>query len=60
MKRIITTAIEVHIPSTPNFIMIGDDNTPVSIAKFTDEELAEIGKQWTEKLITRAKQNRKV
>jgi predicted GIY-YIG superfamily endonuclease len=60
MKKIVTTAIEVHVPMVPNFLLTGDDNTPVSIAKFTEKELKEIGKQWTENLIKKAKSKKDV
>ena len=60
MKQTITTTIEVHVPMTPNFLLTGDDNKPVSISNFTEKELREIGRQWTAKLIEKAKSKRKV
>lgn len=51
-------AVEVHIPSVPNFIMVGDDKKAVSTQNFTEDELREIGKEWTEKLVKHAKAKR--
>ncbi len=51
-------AVEVHIPEPPNFIMIGEDRKAMSIAKFTDDELKEIAKEWTDKLLKKAKERR--
>jgi hypothetical protein len=48
--------VAVKIPMVPNFIKVGDK--PTSIEKFTDDELKEIGKEWTIKLIETAKKRR--
>lgn len=55
MKKILEVNIE--IPMTPNFIRYGErKNLP--IADFTEKELREIGKQWTENLVKAAKKKR--
>ena len=46
--------VNIEIPSVPNFISVGSDR--LSITEFSDEELREIGKLWTEKLIERSKE----
>lgn len=48
--------IKVEIPSTPNFIKVGE--VVVSIEDFTDEELKELGKEWTEDLLKKAQKKR--
>lgn len=44
--------IPVEIPETPNFIRVG--NNPYPIKDFTIEELEDIGREWTKKLIEKA------
>lgn len=44
--------LSVEIPRTPNFIRVGSQ--VISIDGFSEEELREIGKEWTEKLILSA------
>lgn len=51
--------LKVRIPDVPNFLLVGDEKTAVSIGKFTDEELKQVGIEWTEKLIDNAKKKRK-
>lgn len=41
---------------TPNFLRYeGFENTAIPISQFTDKELRQIGKEWTEKLIEKAR-----
>lgn len=42
----------VVIPLTPSFLKVGEQY--VSIGEFTEDELREIGKEWTENLIKKA------
>ena len=49
MKKELT----VHLPIVPNFIKVGTEDVPV--ADFTEAELKEIGKEWTVKLLEKAK-----
>lgn len=44
--------IEVVVPSVPNFLKVGTQT--VSVAEFSNNELRQIGREWTEKLIKRA------
>ncbi len=46
-------SLEVKIPLTPNFIRCGNDSIPIE--DFTEEELTELGRRWTENLIEKAK-----
>lgn len=59
MKKIIKK--KINIPLTPNFIKVGNDteNDMLPIADFTDRELAEIGRRWTNELIEKANKRRK-
>lgn len=46
--------VEIEIPVTPNFIRYGQrKNLPIH--EFTEEELREIGAQWTENLVKAAR-----
>ena len=45
--------VKVNIPKVPNFIKVG--NEFISVTEFTEDELNEIGKEWTAKLIARSK-----
>lgn len=49
--------VKVAPPMTPNFIIVG--KTPVAIEDFTNEELREIGQEWVNDLIEKAKSRRK-
>lgn len=49
-------SFKVAIPTVPNFLKV-NTNT-LSIAEFTEKELREIGKEWTEALVTRANEIR--
>lgn len=44
---------EVEIPMTPNFIKVGDTHKPIT--DFTDDQLREIGKEWTEALVKKSR-----
>ncbi len=54
-------AIEFETPSLPNFIRAKatdedvHNRTTIGVGDFTDEELKEIGKEWTEALLAHAK-----
>ena len=55
--------IEMELPSLPNFIraketMKGQERSVIDVADFSDEELREIGKEWTEALIEHARERR--
>lgn len=52
-KTLMEKKVAVVIPMTPSFIKVGNES--ISIKKFTDDELREIGKEWTEKLIMNAR-----
>lgn len=45
--------IPVEIPSVPNFIKVGNSTFPIK--EFTEEELKDIGNEWTKKLIEKSK-----
>lgn len=44
---------EIIIPTVPNFLKveIGGEEVRVSVTKITAEELEEVGRKWTAKLI---------
>lgn len=46
--------IKIQIPDTPNFIRT--DYKILPITDFTVDELKEIGKEWTENLIRKARE----
>lgn len=46
----------ITIPSTPNFIKVGEQN--LSVAEFTEHELRAIGRAWTDELLKSAKKKR--
>ena len=48
---------EVTIPSVPNFIKVGNES--YGIEEFSNVELREIGKEWTQKLVERAEERAK-
>jgi len=44
--------MSVKCPSVPNFLVVGTHS--LSITEFSEEELREVGKEWTERLIEHA------
>lgn len=49
----------IEVPRVPNYFMLGDGDNKIPISAITEEGLREIGKQWTEALILRAKKMHK-
>lgn len=52
---------EIQTPTTPNFIQVRigkDQSTTVPISDFSEEELREIGKKWTEDLVASARKRK--
>jgi hypothetical protein len=50
MKKKLMAMVEIKLPSVPNFILCANgDKLPVT--DFSEEELTEVGKEWTEALI---------
>jgi hypothetical protein len=48
--------IECEVPTVPNFLETVNGQVPISAV--TEEALRELGKQWTEALVMRARQQR--
>lgn len=50
---------EINQPNVPNFfqVRIGDskETVTVSVKSFSEEELREVGRKWTEDLVAKAK-----
>ena len=56
-------ALDLEVPQIPNFIRIklpNGDYTTVSIAELSPEQLHEIGKLWTGKLVEEASRKKKI
>lgn len=49
-------SIQINIPKPPNFI--STDYKTIPIENFTDDELRDIGKEWTENLVKNAQDRR--
>jgi len=56
MKISVTATIE--IPTVPNFLRLASGQT-IPVSAITEEGLREIGKEWIEALIVRAKEQSK-
>jgi hypothetical protein len=50
--------LEIDLPAPPNWLRSAIDDTPFSVAQFSDAQLRKIGKAWTEQLITHARGKR--
>lgn len=50
--------IEIRIPSVPRYILLNgiDADSKLHISRFSEEELLEIGKRWTDELIRQARE----
>ena len=51
---------EIQIPTLPNFLRIGksgieDESVVLPLSDFTEDELQEIGMEWTKQLIAKSK-----
>lgn len=55
MKKILKKEFEVQPIMLPNFILVGEDKSPVYISEFTEEELRELCLEFTENLIKKSK-----
>jgi len=58
-KIMVKTQMEIVLPMRPNFIRTPHKDVSVPVADLTDDQLREIGKEWTEALIQKARQRRK-
>lgn len=54
MKRKITKELEISIPTLPNFLCVGETEC-LSISDFSEKELRQIGKEWTDALVRKSK-----
>ena len=54
MKKTITKEVEVKPIMTPNFILVGKENDPISIADFSDTELRALANQFKDNLLSKA------
>ena len=52
--KTIQVSYQVQVPSTPNFFKLANGSS-VPISAITEEGLKEIGRQWTDELIKKAK-----
>lgn len=55
MKKLREIEIEIVPIMTPNFILTTGDDV-LSISEFTEDELRELGREFTENLIKKSKQ----
>ena len=53
MKSKLFKNLPVIVPSIPNFIRVANQTYPIS--DFTEEELQDIGEEWTRQFIIKAK-----
>lgn len=58
-KMEIKVHFNVNIPRVPNYLLIGNGDEKIPLSAVTEDGLREIGKQWTEDLVARAKQMEK-
>ena len=58
-KIVVQYFTEVEIPSVPNFLRSPDGRAAIAIDEFSREQLEEIGRQWTEALIKKAKKRKR-
>lgn len=52
MKKVLK--VDIEIPPVPNFLRYGERKT-IPVSKFTEPELRQIGKEWTEALVKNGK-----
>ena len=57
MSRTVKATVRVLTPMVPNFVQTTDGQT-VAVSTLTDDELREIGANWTEELIAKAHRQR--
>lgn len=57
-KMSIKVTVNVECPRVPNFLKLGRE-VSIDIKEFSDDELREIGQQWTIQLLKTAHQRRK-
>ena len=54
LKITFQTRQEFRLPTLPNFLL-SDTGVSAGIESFTEEQLREVGKQWTEALVQKAR-----
>jgi hypothetical protein len=60
MNMEIYKKINIELPSVPNFILVKGTKETVPVSEFkTDDELREIGAEWTDELIKKANKKNK-
>lgn len=50
---------KIKLPMLPNFLFSEENNIQYSVADFTDKELTQLGKEWTDALIAHAHKKQK-
>jgi len=46
--------LDVEIPKAPNFLRVSGIKAAIPVGKFSDDELKEIARLWTEELLGKA------
>ena len=60
MKRSTSKAtLDIDTPMTPNFLRMKGQDVGIPIGVFTDADLRNVGRAWTEELIAKAQERRK-
>lgn len=55
MRKSITKEVEIYPLMVPNFILVGEDKSPIHVSEFSEEELKELCLEFTENLIKKSK-----
>lgn len=58
-KIMVKTEMEIVLPSLPNFVRTPHKDVAIPIADLTEDQIREIGKQWTDALVQKFRKKRK-
>jgi len=55
MSRTLKVMAEVQLPRVPNYLLMGDGKV-LPVSAVSEQDLRELGRQWTEQLVARAQE----
>lgn len=58
-KITVKTELEIILPSLPNFVRTANKDVVMPIGDLSNEQIRELGSEWTEQLVQKAIQRRK-
>lgn len=58
-KIVVKTEMEILLPLLPNFVRTSHKDVAIPLADLTEEQVRDIGKQWTDALVEKFRKKRR-